>query len=106
MLLRRQLGDFMKLAAKLPVSGFSVTIPHKQKILRYLDYVEPLAKRIGAVNTVWRKAGRWRGTNTDVDGILKPFSKHVRLGHATVLVVDTVGRPVPPHSHCVMPALK
>ena len=101
-----QLGDFMKLALKLPVSGFSVTIPHKQKIVRYLDYVEPLAKRIGAVNTVWRKAGRWRGTNTDVDGILKPLSKHVRLGHATVLVVGYGGRPVPLHSHCVMPALK
>ncbi len=86
-----QLGDFMKLAAKLPVSGFSVTIPHKQKIVRYLDYVEPLAKRIGAVNTVWRKAGRWRGTNTDVDGILKPLSKYVRLGHATVLVVGYGG---------------
>jgi len=86
-----QLGDFMKLAAKLPVSGFSVTIPHKQKILRYLDHVEPLAKRIGAVNTVWRKAGRWRGTNTDVDGVLKPLSRHVRLGHATVLVAGYGG---------------
>ncbi len=86
-----QLGDFMKLARRLPVSGFSVTIPHKQKILRYLDHVEPLAKRIGAVNTVWRKAGRWRGTNTDVDGVLKPLSKHVRLAHATVLVVGYGG---------------
>lgn len=86
-----QLGDFMKLAAKLPVAGFSVTIPHKQKILRYLDHVEPLAKRIGAVNTVWRKAGRWRGTNTDVDGVLKPLSKHFRLAHATVLVVGYGG---------------
>ena len=86
-----QLSDFMKLAAKLPVAGFSVTIPHKQKILRYLDHVEPMAKRIGAVNTVWRKAGRWRGTNTDVDGVLKPLSRHVRLGHATVLVVGYGG---------------
>ena len=57
------------LAAKLPLSGFSVTIPHKQKIIRYLDVVEPLARRIGAVNTVWRKSGKWRGTNTDTDGV-------------------------------------
>ena len=41
----------MKLAENLPVAGFSVTIPHKQKILHYLDHVDPLAKRIGAVNT-------------------------------------------------------
>jgi 3-dehydroquinate dehydratase / shikimate dehydrogenase len=86
-----QLGDFMKLAEKLPVAGFSVTIPHKQKIMRYLDHVDPQAKRIGAVNTVWRKAGRWRGANTDVDGVLKPLSNHVRLAHATVLVVGYGG---------------
>jgi 3-dehydroquinate dehydratase / shikimate dehydrogenase len=86
-----QLGDFMKMAEKLPVAGFSVTIPHKQKILHYLDHVDPLAKRIGAVNTVWRKAGRWRGANTDVDGILKPLSQHLRLAHATVLVAGYGG---------------
>ena len=42
-----QLRDFVDLAVKLPVSGFSVTIPHKQKIVRYLDHVEPL--RSGSV---------------------------------------------------------
>jgi 3-dehydroquinate dehydratase/shikimate dehydrogenase len=62
------LRDFFSLASKLPLAGFSVTIPHKQKIIRYLDAVDPLAKRIGAVNTVWRKAGKWRGANTDVAG--------------------------------------
>ena len=46
-----------------------MTIPHKQKIIRYLDAVDPLARRIGAVNTVWRKAGKWRGTNTDAAGV-------------------------------------
>ena len=62
------LRDFFSMAAKLPLAGFSVTIPHKQKIIRYLDVVDPLARRIGAVNTVWRKAGKWRGTNTDAAG--------------------------------------
>src|SRR5262249_32347729 len=59
-----QLKDFLELAGALPISGFSVTIPHKQKIIRYLDTVDPLARRIGAVNTVWRKAGKWRGGET------------------------------------------
>ncbi len=86
-----QLSDFMKLADKLPVAGFSVTIPHKQKILRYLDVVDPLAKRIGAVNTVWRKGGKWRGTNTDTQGVLKPLSKYVRLPHASVLIAGYGG---------------
>jgi 3-dehydroquinate dehydratase / shikimate dehydrogenase len=49
------LKDFFTFADKLPIAGFSVTIPHKQKVLRYLEIVDPLARRIGAVNTVWKK---------------------------------------------------
>lgn len=87
----QQLRDFFLLAAALPVSGFSVTIPHKQKIIRYLDVVDPLARRIGAVNTVWRKAGKWRGTNTDVSGVIEPLSRHVRLYRSCVLIVGNGG---------------
>ena len=85
------LGDWMKLAAELPVSGFSVTIPHKRRILRYLDILDPLARRIGAANTVWRKAGKWRGTNTDVTGIVKPLARHLRLAKASVLIAGYGG---------------
>lgn len=85
------LKDFMNLAAELPLHGFSVTIPHKQKIMRYLDAVEPLAKRIGAVNTVWRKAGKWRGTNTDVMGVTVPLAKKLKIGKSSVLVVGNGG---------------
>jgi 3-dehydroquinate dehydratase/shikimate dehydrogenase len=74
-----QVSDFRRLAEQLPVCGFSVTIPHKQRILRQLDWIDPLAKRIGAVNTVWRKAGKWRGANTDVAGMVEPLKKRVRL---------------------------
>jgi 3-dehydroquinate dehydratase/shikimate dehydrogenase len=86
-----QLKDFFILAEKLPLAGFSATIPHKQKILRYLDLVDPLARRIGAVNTVWRKAGKWRGTNTDADGVIRPLERHVRLGKSTVLLAGNGG---------------
>ncbi len=86
-----QLKDFVAMAEKLPVAGFSVTIPHKQRILRYLDAVDPLARRIGAVNTVWRKAGKWRGSNTDADGVTAPLSKYIRLAKATVLVAGNGG---------------
>jgi 3-dehydroquinate dehydratase / shikimate dehydrogenase len=85
------LKDFMTLAEKLPVSGFSVTIPHKQKILRYLDSIDPLARRIGAVNTVWRKAGRWRGANTDAEGVRGPLAKKIRLAKSSVLLVGNGG---------------
>ena len=85
------LRDFVSMAAKLPLAGFSVTIPHKQKIIRYLDAVDPLARRIGAVNTVWRKAGKWRGTNTDVAGVTQPLSRVLRLQNASVLIVGNGG---------------
>lgn len=86
-----QLRDFFSLAEKLPIAGFSVTIPHKQKIIRYLDIVEPLARRIGAVNTVWRKGGKWRGTNTDAAGVTVPLARHLRLTNASVLIAGNGG---------------
>lgn len=86
-----QLRDFFTLAEKTPISGFSVTIPHKQKVIRYLDVVDPLARRIGAVNTVWRKAGKWRGANTDAAAVLVPLTKHVRPSKASVLIVGNGG---------------
>lgn len=86
-----QLKDFFVLAEKMPLAGFSVTIPHKQKIIRYLDHVDPLARRIGAVNTVWRKAGKWRGANTDADGVTRPLERRLRLSKATALVVGNGG---------------
>ena len=86
-----QLRDFFQMAEKLPITGFSVTIPHKQKIIRYLDTVDPLARRIGAVNTVWRKAGKWRGTNTDAPAVTGPLGKHLRLRNASILIVGNGG---------------
>ncbi len=87
----RHLKDFMTLAEKLPVTGFSVTIPHKQRILRYLDAVDPLARRIGALNTVWRKAGKWRGTNTDAQAVAAPLARKMRLAKASVLLIGSGG---------------
>ena len=85
------LRDFFQLAERLPLAGFSVTIPHKQKIIRYLDVVDPLARRIGAVNTVWRKGGKWRGSNTDAAGVTEPLSRVLRLGQSSVLIVGNGG---------------
>lgn len=87
----QQLKDFFTLGDQLPVAGFSVTIPHKQKVLRYLDIVDPLARRIGAVNTVWKKAGKWRGTNTDAEAVTGSLARHVRLAKSSVLLAGNGG---------------
>jgi shikimate dehydrogenase len=54
--------------------GCNVTMPHKQAIMPLLDAVDPLARRIGAVNTVVRESdGRLVGYNTDAGGFLEPL---------------------------------
>jgi shikimate dehydrogenase len=55
------------------VQGFNVTIPYKQAIMPLLDEISPVAQAVGAVNTVWRTAAGWQGTNTDIAGFLKPL---------------------------------
>ncbi len=85
------LKDFFTLAEGLPIAGFSVTIPHKQKVMRYLDIIDPLARRIGAVNTVWKKAGKWRGTNTDAEAIRVPLARKLRLAKSSILLVGNGG---------------
>jgi len=85
------LKDFFVFAEKQPISGFSVTIPHKQKVLRYLDIIDPLARRIGAVNTVWRKAGKWRGANTDAEGVTVPLAKVMRISKSRILLAGNGG---------------
>lgn len=49
-------------------AGFAVTKPNKIKVLDYLDELDPLAEKIGSVNTVVMKDGRLRGYNTDGSG--------------------------------------
>ncbi|WP_293331421.1 shikimate dehydrogenase [Microcoleus sp. CAWBG58] len=64
--------------AAIDLRGFSITIPHKQAILPLLAEVSPIARAIGAVNTVYRTDKGWCGTNTDVEGFLAPL--HSRAG--------------------------
>jgi len=60
----------------LNVRGFNVTIPHKVKVIPLLDSLDPLAEKIGAVNTVVNKNGELRGYNTDAEGFLRALLEH------------------------------
>ena len=54
--------------------GCNVTMPHKKAVLPLLDTIDPLARRIGAVNTIVRDdAGQLGGFNTDAPGFLEPL---------------------------------
>jgi 3-dehydroquinate dehydratase / shikimate dehydrogenase len=78
-LLSNDVGDFRKAAERYPLSGFSVTIPHKQAILRYVGASDRWVRATGAANTVRVRHGRWEAINTDVEGIREPLGKAYRL---------------------------
>jgi len=58
---------------ELNFKGFSVTIPHKQAIIEYLDEIDETALAIGAVNTVKIENGKLYGYNTDAQGFIEPL---------------------------------
>jgi len=88
----KDLRDFLAAVKPLNIRGFSVTIPFKEKMLRYLDDCDPLAAQIGAVNTVIvRGNGKLYGMNTDYVGVLRALQKRVRLRGSRVLIYGAGG---------------
>jgi 3-dehydroquinate dehydratase/shikimate dehydrogenase len=80
-------NDFVRFARAVNLKGASVTAPHKVAIVPYMDDVDPVARRVGAVNTLVVRDGRWIGFNTDVEGFLTPLARRTtaRGLRATVL---------------------
>jgi shikimate dehydrogenase len=83
------LADAIRLLPRLSFAGGNVTVPHKEAVLTLVDIVEPLAARIGAVNTlVVGDDGRITGRNTDALGFmlnLKEVRASPAVGPAVVL---------------------
>ena len=66
----------------LGASGWNVTIPHKQTIIPFLDELDELAKKMGAVNTVVRTVdGKLKGYNTDGPGFVRSLEEAVGTEH-------------------------
>jgi 3-dehydroquinate dehydratase/shikimate dehydrogenase len=88
----RDLRDFLRSIEAFGIAGFAITIPHKEEILRHLDDCDPLAARIGAVNTVVvRRGGRLYGYNTDYVGVLRSLERHMQLAGSRVLLFGAGG---------------
>ena len=85
------IGDLVRTMREMPLSGVSVTIPHKQSVVEHLDSIDSLAEGIGAVNTIYWKNGSLVGTNTDAIGITAPLGKRMNLRGASALVVGNGG---------------
>jgi len=86
-----RLRDFLEFSRQLGFLGFSVTMPFKRGIIRHLDWLDPLAARIGACNTVSVRRGKWMGWNTDAAAVVEVLTKRLRLPGSRVLVLGAGG---------------
>jgi shikimate dehydrogenase len=89
------LAQALAALAALGIRGVNLTVPHKERALGALDEIDPLARRIGAVNTVVvDQAGRLVGSNTDAHGFmanLREGAAHWRASAGPVVVLGAGG---------------
>ncbi|KPU44941.1 shikimate dehydrogenase [Oxobacter pfennigii] len=86
------LNDAVKAIKVLNISGSNVTIPYKQKIMQYLDFISDEALSIGAVNTVKNENGILKGYNTDYSGFKKSLDyNRVDINEKDVFVLGAGG---------------
>ena len=81
-LFEREPSQLQEFFADQELQGINITFPYKVNALEACDVVDPRAERIGCVNTMVRKDGKWHGYNTDYDGFV------FTLKHAGIDVSD------------------
>jgi shikimate dehydrogenase len=75
----------------LGIRGASVTIPHKTNAIKHLDRLDPLAEKIGAVNTIVNDDGVLTGYNTDGDGALQALEEATALKDKKAVLIGSGG---------------
>lgn len=76
----------------LGIRGLNVTIPHKVAVMEYLDKLDPLAEKIGAVNTISNDGGVLTGFNTDALGALRALAENgIEISGRRIVVLGAGG---------------
>lgn len=88
---KEDLAAFVDLARKLPFKGFSVTMPHKEAVLPFLDQVSIPAQAHGACNTIEIAQGQWIGHNTDSIGALNAIEKRQSVNGKHIVFIGAGG---------------
>jgi 3-dehydroquinate dehydratase/shikimate dehydrogenase len=83
--------DFVAFGRAIGISGVSVTVPLKVSMFDHVDEVDAVARRVGAINTISVKGGRWVGANTDASGFLQPLQERLPLKGLRVSVLGAGG---------------
>jgi len=71
-----RLGEAVRAVVPLGLRGLNITVPHKEKVIPFLDHLTQDAKMIGAVNTIEISNGKLVGHNTDGRGFLRSLTEH------------------------------
>ncbi|MEN2998225.1 MAG: shikimate dehydrogenase [Brevinematia bacterium] len=89
----KSLKTFFEFARDVGIKGISITIPHKVEAMKFVDRVDEVSLRVGAINTVKNRDGVLEGYNTDVEGVVRSFeSRGVKdLCGKTALIVGSGG---------------
>lgn len=85
------LNAFFELTERIPLIGFSVTVPYKIAVMKYLDQITGDASAIGAVNTVSVRDGKRFGCNTDFMGFIRPLEERMTVAGRRILVLGAGG---------------
>jgi len=88
--LSQNIEEIITCMRTLPIHLLAVTLPHKQTVMKFLDRIDPVAKKIGAVNTVINRNGKLHGYNTDIVGIAHAL-KNTQLKGKNVLIIGAGG---------------
>jgi shikimate dehydrogenase len=86
-----ELADFVPSIRTENIRGVNCKAPHKIAALQYLDEIDPVAQRIGAVNAIVNDAGVLKGYNTDWLGILAPLEQFGNLANKKVALIGAGG---------------
>ena len=91
------LKDALKSMNVLGIRGLNVTLPHKEKIIQFMDHVSEEASTVGAVNTIVNEGNQLFGYNTDVNGIvesLTPYKEEIANSIVSVIGAGGAARSV------------
>lgn len=86
-----ELGEAVEKIRVRGIMGANITIPHKIEVMKHLDRIDAMAKKIGAVNTIVNQGGVLTGFNTDGTGAVKALEEKTGMGGKTITIVGCGG---------------
>lgn len=87
----KDLEIFIHAMRVMNIRGVSCTMPHKHAVMKHLDVIDPIAEKIGAVNTIVNENNVLTGYNTDWQGIVKPLKQLTELKNKKIAVLGAGG---------------